>query len=145
MSTLYDIGRRGFLTEITVNGFTGQIDWESDDFRVALIDTVEYSVDEVSHTSMDDVPGAAIVADTALVSPVALSDGTASAANTVFSSVSGNTSSAVLIYRDNGTSEPEDNVLIAYIDSSISGLPVSPNGGDITVLWNGGDGKIFRL
>lgn len=145
MSTLYNIGRRSFLTEVTVGAFTGQTDWEADDFRVVLLDLLEYSLDEVSHVSMDDVPISAIVDETPLANTLALADGTASASNTVFTSVIGNEVGAVLIYRDNGTATDEDNLLLAYIDSAISGLPVTPNGGDITVLWNGGDGRIFRL
>lgn len=145
MSTLYDIGRRSFLTSVTVGAFTGQTDWGTDNFRVVLLDLTQYSLDAVSHEDMVDVVAGARVADVPLANPVALADGTASADNTVFPAVTGNEVGAVLIYRDNGTATDADNLLVAYIDSAISGLPVDPNGGDITILWNGGDGRIFRL
>lgn len=150
MSTLYDIGRRSFLTEVTVGAFTGQTDWVADDFQVVLVDLVEYPLADVSnHTSMADVPLAARVAEVPLTNTVAQPDGTAATSDlsTVFPNVTGAEVGAVIIYRANNTATPvdADNVLIAYIDSAISGLPVDPNGGDITVLWNGGDGRIFRL
>lgn len=147
MSTLYDIGRRSFLTSVTVGGFTGQTDWEADDFKVVLLDLTNYTLDAVAHTNLVDVPALARVAEVNLSTPVALSDGTASADNTVFPAVTGAEVGAVLIYRENNIAVPveADNLLVAYIDSAVSGLPVTPNGGDITILWNGGDGRIFRL
>lgn len=147
MSTLYDIGRRSFLTTVTqgTTPFTGQTNWATDNFRVVLLDLALYTAVAATDTSLANVAAGARVADVPLVNPVALTDGTASADNTVFPAVTGATVGAVLIYRNNGTANEDDNVLIAYIDSAISGLPVTPNGGDITILWNGGDGRIFRL
>jgi hypothetical protein len=146
MSSLYDIGRRGFLTSITqgTTPFTGQIDWEADSFGVVLIDTTLYTHD-VTHLSLADIPVGARVDVTPLVGNSSTTEGIAQATNTVFSTVTGAEVSAVVIYRDNGTANEDDNVLVAYIDSAISGLPVTPNGGDITILWNGGNGYIFRL
>ncbi len=34
--------------------------------------------------------------------------------------------------------------LIAYIDTA-TGMPVTPNGGDITIAWDNGANKIFKL
>jgi hypothetical protein len=33
-------------------------------------------------------------------------------------------------------STPTTSPLVAYIDTSVTGLPVTPNGGDISVTWN---------
>lgn len=147
MSTLYDIGRSSFLTNVTqgTTPFSGQTNWGTDTFGVVLLDLLQYTAVPATDVSLANVLPGARVATTPLVNPVALADGTASADNTVFTAVVGAEVGAVLIYRDNLTAEEDDNVLIAYIDSAISGLPVTPNGGDITILWNGGDGRIFRL
>lgn len=62
--------------------------------------------------------------------------------NLTFSAVSGATVEALVLYRKNAganTTWP----LIAYIDTGVTGLPVTPNGGDITVTWNGSG--IFAL
>lgn len=56
------------------------------------------------------------------------------AADVTFSAVSGNSVEALVIYKDTGT--PSTSPLIAYIDTVSSGLPVTPNGGSISVTWN---------
>ena len=35
--------------------------------------------------------------------------------------------------------------LIAYMDTGMTGLPVTPNGGDITVQWANTSNRIFKL
>ena len=32
-----------------------------------------------------------------------------------------------------------------YIDSGFTGLPVTPNGSDLTIVWDSGSNKIFKL
>lgn len=52
-----------------------------------------------------------------------------------FTAVSGATVEAIVLYRRNAganTTWP----LIAYIDTGVTGLPVTPNGGNITITWN---------
>jgi len=132
-NALYDSGRNAFLK--------GEIDWENDTIMVALIDTDDYTF-SASHEFLDDVGGSAIVATAALSGMTAVA-GVADANNVTFTSVSGDQSEAVIIYKD--TSDPETSPLIAYIDTAASGLPVSPNGGDITVQWSDGSNKIFKL
>jgi hypothetical protein len=54
--------------------------------------------------------------------------------NVTYSSVTGNSVEALVIYIDTtvaGTSR-----LVAYIDSGVTGLPVTPNGGDISITWS---------
>ena len=49
-----------------------------------------------------------------------------------FSSVSGNTVEAIVIFRKNAGANTTW-YLVAFIDTGVSGLPVTPNGGDITI------------
>ena len=49
---------------------------------------------------------------------------------------------ALVIYQDSGVSATSR--LIAYIDTA-TGLPVTPNGGNITVTWDNGANRIFKL
>ena len=46
----------------------------------------------------------------------------------------GATVEAIVLFVDTGNVATD--ALIAYIDSASSGLPVTPNGGDIVVAWN---------
>lgn len=55
--------------------------------------------------------------------------------NVTYTAVSGASVEALVLYRKNAganTTWP----LIAYIDTSVTGLPVTPNGGDISITWN---------
>jgi hypothetical protein len=45
-------------------------------------------------------------------------------------------------YKDTGTESTS--LLIFYIDTA-TGLPCTPNGGNITVAWDSGANKIFKL
>jgi hypothetical protein len=59
-----------------------------------------------------------------------------------FPSVSGASAEAIVLYRRNAganTTWP----LIAYLDTGHTGLPVTPNSGNITITWNASG--IFKL
>jgi len=63
-------------------------------------------------------------------------------ADLTFATVTGASAEAIVLYRKNAganTTWP----LIAYIDTGVTGLPVTPNGGNITVTWAAGG--IFSL
>ena len=59
----------------------------------------------------------------------ATTGGAADAADCTFTAVSGATINAIVICKDTGTEATSP--LIAYIDTA-TGLPITPNGGDIT-------------
>jgi hypothetical protein len=123
-SGLYAKGREGFLD--------GSIDWDTNTIKVVLVDTADYTVNLSTHDNLDDVASGARVATATLASKTA-TNGTADAADVTFSAVTGDPSEALVIYKDTGVESTSR--LIAYIDSA-TGLPVTPNGGDITVAWN---------
>ncbi len=56
-------------------------------------------------------------------------------ADVTWTSVSGATCEAIVIYRKNAGADTTWR-LVAYIDTSVTGLPVTPNGGNISVAWN---------
>jgi hypothetical protein len=135
-NSLYALGREAFL-EGSIAALTDTIDaglWSTSY-------TPNLSTDEffTSVSSSFSVGGAVIAAGVALTS-VTGSAGTLSAANTTFSSVSGSPASYVGLYKNTGT--PSTSRLIGLIDTA-TGLPVTPNGGNITVAW--ASGAIFTL
>ena len=133
-NALYGLGREAFLD--------GNISWASDDIRIILIDAADYTVSIDVHNALDDIPGAARVATSDALASKTSTLGTADAADKTFSSVSGDQSEALVIYQHTGTESTSR--LIAYIDTATN-LPVTPNGGDITVQWDGGADRIFTL
>ena len=133
-NALYDKGREGFLD--------GSIDWDTDTIKCILIDTADYTVDLATHDNLDDVAAAARVATSSALSSKTVTDGVADAADVTLSTVSGDSCEAIIIYKSTGVESTSR--LIAYIDTA-TGLPVTPNGGDITIQWDSGANKIFKL
>lgn len=133
-NALYDRGRKKFLD--------ADIDWSADDIKCMLIDTGSYTVDLATHEFLSDVAGGAIVATSGNLASKTSTAGVADAADVTFSSVVGAQCEALILYKDTGVAGTSP--LIAYIDTA-TGLPVTPSGGDITVVWDNGANKIFKL
>jgi hypothetical protein len=55
-------------------------------------------------------------------------------ADVTYTAVTGNSVEALVIYVDTGTAATSP--LVAYIDTGVTGLPVTPNGGNISITWN---------
>jgi hypothetical protein len=134
-NTLYDLFVNSYMT-----GGANLVDLDTDDIRVILVDAADYTFSQ-THDYLDDVPGAARVATAALTSE-SVTNRTFDAADTTFSSVTGDESEALILYNHTGTEGTSR--LIAYIDTATN-LPITPNGGDITVSWDDGANKIFTL
>lgn len=132
-NALYGKGRDKFLN--------GSINWTSDTIKSILVDTADYTVNIDTHEFLSDVPAAARVS-TATLTGKSSSLGVADANDTVHPSVTGDTVEAIILYKDTGVEGTSP--LIAYIDTA-TGLPVTPNGGDITIAWDNGANKIFKL
>lgn len=133
-NALYDKGREGFLG--------GDIAWDSDNIKCVLVDAADYTVNLTTHQFLSDVPGAGRVATSANLTTKTIVAGVADAADVTLSAVTGDESEAVVLYQDTGVEGTSR--LIAYIDTA-TGLPVTPNGGDITIQWDSGANKIFKL
>ena len=133
-NSLYDTGRAAFLG--------ADVDWLVDDIRIILIDAADYTVNLAVDDFLNDIPGAARVATSGSLGSKTSTAGVADAADVTFTAVTGDVSEAIVIYKHTGTETTSQ--LIAYIDSA-TGLPVTPNGGDIVVAWDNGANKIFKL
>lgn len=57
-------------------------------------------------------------------------------ADVTWTSVTGAQCEAIVIYRKNAGADTTW-YLVAYLDTNVTNLPVTPNGGNITVTWNG--------
>ena len=133
-NALYDKGRQAFLE--------GNIDWLNDNIKAVLVDTATYTVDLVNDQYLSDIPSGERVATSANFFTKTTTAGVADAADITFTTVTGDQSEALVIYKDTGVEGTSP--LIAYIDNA-TGLPVTPGGGDIAVIWDDGANKIFKL
>lgn len=131
-NTLYDLGRKAFLD--------ADIDYLVDTIKVALVDTGTYTFSQ-AHQFYSSV-SAGVVGTPQTLATKTSTAGVADADDVTFTSVSGNSVEALVIYKDTGVAGTSP--LIAYIDTA-TGLPVTPNGGDITIQWDSGANKIFKL
>ena len=136
-NTLYDYCRQRFLE--------AQINWMTDTVKVILVSTSAYTPQTAVHQYLADIPVSARIAGPVTLTAKATTGGAADAADCTFTSVLGATINAIVIYKDTGTEATSP--LIAYIDTA-TGLPISPNGGDIIVTWdeiNGGVNNLISL
>lgn len=131
-NALYNNARQGFLE--------GAFNWMSDNVKAVLV-TSGYTF-SASHKHYNDVTPAARVTSEILLSEKTTTDGAADAADITFENVSGAQVRAIVLYVDTGTESTSS--LIAYLDTA-TGLPITPNGGDIIVTWDNGANKIFKL
>lgn len=149
-NALYGKAREKFLSN--VHGAEGtHISWTDDTIKVTLIDVSDYvigaNIDVHEYMNTDTVPAAAKVA-TATLGSKTVTLGVADAADATLATVTGDVSEALIIWKDGGdggtTASGTVSPLIAYIDTA-TGLPVTPNGGDIIISWDAGANKIFKL
>lgn len=133
-NALYDSARQAFLE--------GNIDWVADNIKVTLVDTNDYTVNLATHEFYSSIPLVARVATSANLASKTATAGVADAGDVTFSAVTGDVSEALVIWQDTGSEATSR--LIAFMDIA-TGLPVTPNGGDITVQWSNGVNKIFKL
>lgn len=133
-NALYGKGREGFAT--------GTISWTSDNIKVCLVDSADYTLSIDTHDFLDDIPGGAIIATSGNLSGKSATLGVCDADDVTFTSVSGDQFEYVIIYKDSGSSATSP--LIACLDTA-TGLALTPNGADITLTWSNGSNKIFKL
>lgn len=127
-NTLFDAARQRFLE--------AQINWMVDTIKVILVSSSGYTVQTAVHQYLADIPISARIAGPVTLTAKATTGGAADAADVTFTSVTGNTINSIVIYSDSGTEATSP--LIAYIDTA-TGLPITPNGGDIIVTWDNGE------
>lgn len=99
--------------------------------KVALVDTGTYTYSS-SHQFLSSLSGVVGTAQT--LGTKTLTNGTFDAADATFTAVTGATVEALVIYVDTGVAGTSP--LVAYIDTGQTGLPVTPNGGNITVTFD---------
>ena len=131
-NALYPKAKEAFLN--------GSINMIANTITIALIDTGVYTY-STSHQYRSDISNTAVISSSALANKT-ITNGVFDADDALFSSVTGANCEALIIFSDSGVQGTSR--LSAYIDSA-TGLPILPNGGDITVAFSSGSSKIFAL
>ena len=126
-NAIYPLYKEALLDEAS------NIDLNDGDVRVILIDAADYTY-SAAHDFLDDVPAGARVATSGALANTTVTAGTFDADDVTFSSVSGDESEALIVYIHTGVEATSR--LVAYLDTGVTGLPVTPNGGNITITWD---------
>ena len=136
---LYDKGREAFLGIAS-----GSINWVNDVIRVQLVSS-SYVPSLSSHQFLTSVHAhTGSIAFQTLASKTA-TNGVADAADVTFPALPvGMVIDYVLIYKNDGNANTSP--LIALLDSgSATGLPLTGSGADLSISWNNGTNRIFKL
>lgn len=130
-NAVYGTGRESFATA-QVNWGTGT---GGDAIWVALVDLADYTVSLTGHTFLSSVPSGARVATAGPFTGKSCALGVLDADDATFATVTGDQSEALVIYKWTGSDATSR--LLIFIDTA-TGLPVTPNSGNIGVVWPSG-------
>jgi hypothetical protein len=130
-NAVYPLYKQSVMTETdTNNGLTGTGTSAVNTVLITTSSGYVYSAAHQFYSSLTNLVGSAVA-----VTTPAVTNGTFTADNATFTSVSGTVVGALVQYRQN-TGANTTWRLVLYLDTSVTGLPVTPNGGNIVVTWN---------
>ena len=110
---------------------TAGLDVEADNIKVILSDAADYTFNS-AHDFLDDVTAPARVATSGNLASKTIVSGVFDSADFTWTAVSGDQSEQIIMYDDTPGTEATKNLIVFY-DTSITGMPVTPNGGNINV------------
>jgi len=128
-NALYDTFKEGLLNK--------EFDLNTDVIKATLADAADYTF-SAAHDfyagSTPDVPATAKTAESGALGTPTITNGTFDTGDFTWSAVSADDpQEQILLWDDSIT----DDRLIAFYDTGMTGMPVTPNGGDINVTVNG--------
>lgn len=135
----YDLGREGILLcEISVSVAT--VKW-------LLVDSAVYTVNLATHKFASSI--ASVVATSPALTTKTETAGVFDADDATLTAVTGAQSEALVLIQSSAVGGGADVAasaqrLIGYVDTA-TGLPVTPNGGNINIVHDSGANRIFKL
>lgn len=111
--------------------FTTNNNLSSGTVKVALVTAgYTYSSSNQYYSSVS----ASVVGTPQTIGSKTFTNGVFDGSDVAFTSVTGAQVVSLVIYIDTGTAATSP--LVAFIDTGVTNLPVTPNGGDINITWN---------
>lgn len=133
-NALFDHGRENFLA--------GNLDWDGSDIKLHGVDEDDDVPDLANDEDLVDRAAAARVGTSGNFVGKTVAAGTADATDVTVATVAGDEFESIDIYYD--STVEATSLLICNIDTA-TGLPCTPNGGDIIYQWDAGADRIFTL
>jgi hypothetical protein len=124
-NSLYPKWKEALLQNSSNSALTGTV-------KAALVDTGTYTYSS-AHEFLTSLTGVVGTAQT-IGATKTYTDGVFDGGDVTYTAVTGNSVEALVLYIDTGTAGTSR--LVAFIDTGVTGLPVTPNGGNISVTWN---------
>jgi hypothetical protein len=125
-NALYPLWKQSILQ------FAANNNLSSGTVNVALIDTGVYTY-SAAHQFWSSA-SSAVVGTPQVIGSKTFTNGVFDGADVTYTAVTGNSVEALIIYIDTGTAGTSP--LVAFIDTGVTNLPVTPNGGNISIVWN---------
>lgn len=111
--------------------FTANNNLSAGTVKVALV-TAGYTYSS-AHQFYSSV-NASVVGTPQTIGSKTFTDGVFDGGNVTFPAVTGSQVTQLVIYIDTGSAATSP--LVAFLDTGVTNLPVTPNGGDIDITWN---------
>ena len=108
--------------------------------KAVLVDLADYTYN-AAHDFLDDVPAGARVGTPQTIANRTVVGGLFDGDDITFPAVTGDQAEALILCIDTGSEATSR--LVAFLDTGVTGLPVTPNGGNIGTTWNASG--IFQL
>lgn len=118
------------------------IDLDTDDIKVVGVDHGSDTPVPATDQFLSDIGAGARIFTSGNLSGKTVTGGVFDASDPTITGVSGVSVEDITVYKDTGSAATSP--LIAFFDTA-TGLPFTPNGGDVTIQWDNGASKIFAL
>lgn len=111
--------------------FTANNNLSAGTVKVALVTAgYTYSATDQFYSSVS----ASVVGTPQTIGSKTFTNGVFDGGDVTFTAVTGSQVTKLVIYIDTGSAATSP--LVAFIDTGVTNLPVTPNGGDILITWN---------
>jgi len=140
-SRMYGLAKQSLLSQ------SPSIDLDTDTIKIALVGSGYAPNTATNGDQYYSVIGTHAQGTPQTLGSKTVTGGTFDAADVTFTAVATNANqiTQLVIFKEIATAANSTWPLICVIDSASAGLPITPNGGDITVSFDNGTNKIFRL
>ena len=118
------------------------VDLVGADIKAVCVDSEEYTPALSTDEFLSDIAAGGRVATSGNLAGKSITLGVFDADDVVISSVTGDQFEYIVLYIDTGNAATSR--LICIFDTA-TGLAYTPSGGNITITWDSGANKIFRL
>jgi hypothetical protein len=122
-----------WLTSMLGNATHSFVDLNTDDMEASLLDATDSGTIDATDVDYADINTPTVVSNVDI--EITISGAVASSTGCTFTAVTGDAADYLTVWKNSAT--PTTSPLVITWDSATTGLPVTPNGGNIVVTFSG--------